>query len=175
MTGRDSKTTTFFTPLPPGEGIGVRRSQVDHPLPPGEGRGEGTALHVESCCGRGHSTLVTSASGSVEASPSPPIPSPGGRGVTRFEDLCPRITNGHLDTGLTRLTPMPGEGPGVRVITSKRSGCRATSPRHWFTSDTLPSPQPSPGGRGRSMRAESPVSLRRDRRYAPVRTSRSVI
>jgi len=69
-------------------------------------------LHVESCCGRGHSTLVTSASGSVEAPPSPPSPSPGGRGVTRFEDLCPRITNGHLETRLTRSTPMEGGGEG---------------------------------------------------------------
>jgi hypothetical protein len=91
-------------------GIGVKRPQVDHPLPPGEGRGEGTALYVESCCGRGHSTLVTSASGSVEASPSPRSPSPGGRGVTRFEDSCPRITNGHLDSRLTRLTPMGAGG-----------------------------------------------------------------
>jgi hypothetical protein len=91
-------------------GIGIKRSQVDHPLPSGEGRGEGTALHVESCCGRGYSTLVTSPSGSVEASPSPPSPSPGGRGVTRFEDLCPRITNGHLDTRLTRSMPMVGWG-----------------------------------------------------------------
>jgi hypothetical protein len=62
--------------------MGVKRPQVDHPLPPGEGRGEGTALHVESCCGRGHSIFVTSVSGSVEASPSPPNPSPGGRGVS---------------------------------------------------------------------------------------------
>ena len=60
----------------PVPATGVTRPQVDHPLPPGEGRGEGTALHVEACCGRGHSTWVTSASGSQEVSPSPPGPSP---------------------------------------------------------------------------------------------------
>ena len=86
--------------------IGVKRPQVDHPLPLGEGQGEGTASRGESGRGRGHSSSVTSAPGSVEASPSPPNPSPGGRGVTPFEDLCPRITNGHLDTRLTRSTPM---------------------------------------------------------------------
>jgi len=62
--------------------IGVKRPQVDHPLPLGEGRGEGTALHVESCRGRGYSTLVTFSVRSVEASPSPstPNPSPEGEG-----------------------------------------------------------------------------------------------
>ena len=28
------------------------------------------------------------------------LSSPGEKGVTRFEDLCPRITNDHLDTRL---------------------------------------------------------------------------
>jgi excinuclease ABC subunit C len=109
--------------------IGVKRPQVDHPLPPGEGRGEGTALHVESCCGRGHSTLVTSASGSVEASPSPPSPSPGGRGVTRFEDLCPRITNGHLDSRLTRFAPM-AEPPAPPSADRKARARTGGSDRH---------------------------------------------
>jgi hypothetical protein len=172
MTGRDLRTSTLFSPLPPGEGpgvsIGAKRPQVDHPLPLGEGRGEGTALHVESCRGRGYSTLVTSASGSVEASPSPPSPSPRGRGVILFKDLCPRITNSHLDARLTRLTPMPG----VRVMfflgqTLKRRRCWATSPRHALTSNTMSAPSPSPGGRGRNMLANIPE--------APVRTSRSVL
>jgi len=48
------------------ESEGVKRPQVDHPLPPGEGRGEGTALHVEACCGRGHSTWVTIVSSNHE-------------------------------------------------------------------------------------------------------------
>ena len=100
----------------PAGAIGVKRPQVDHPLPLGEGRGEGTALHVESRRGRSHSTLVTSASGSVEASPSPPSPSPKGRGEIRFEDLCPRTTNGHVDTRLTRLTPMPAGSPARPYI-----------------------------------------------------------
>ncbi len=78
----------------PVPAIGAKRPQVDHPLPPGEGRGEGTALHVEACCGRGHSTWVTSASGSQE--------------------VCPRITNGHFIPPLIRLTPMPVPAPSSR-------------------------------------------------------------
>ena len=78
----------------PVPAIGAKRPQVDHPLPPGEGRGEGTALHVEACCGRGHSTWVTSASGSQE--------------------VCPRITNGHFTPPLIRLTPMPVPAPSSR-------------------------------------------------------------
>jgi hypothetical protein len=48
--------------------------------------------------------------------PMPPSPSPGGRGVPRFEDLYPRITTGHLDTRLTRLMPMPCLPPRSRSL-----------------------------------------------------------
>ena len=172
MTGRDLRTSTLFSPLPPGEepgvSIGAKRPQVDHPLPLGEGRGEGTALHVESCRGRGYSTLVTSASGSVEASPSPPSPSPRGRGVILFKDLCPRITNSHLDARLTRLTPMPGgEGdvlPGPDAEATQVLGHKSAAWVHVRYSTLTPA-----------------LSRREREKYAgqhsrgPVRTSRSVL
>jgi len=59
---------------PPIAPMGGKRQPVDHPLPAGEGRGEGTALPVESR--RGRHASMTSTSGSQEALPSPPDPSP---------------------------------------------------------------------------------------------------
>jgi len=111
--------------------MGVRRPQVDHPLPRGEGRGEGTAFHVESCRGRGNNSLVTSASGSVEGSPSPPSPSPGGRGVIGFANLCPRITNGHLDARLGRLAPVRGNASRFRQKMDGVAGGLVVGDRHY--------------------------------------------
>ena len=73
--------------------------------PPGEGRGEGTALHVESC--RGRHTSVNSTSGSQEALPSPPDPSPERERGDRSKTCVHQITNGHLVPPSIRLMPMP--------------------------------------------------------------------
>ena len=105
------------SPLPP---IGTRRPQVDHPLPPGWG--EGTALHVESCRGRGDSTLVTSASGSVEASPSPPNPHP----PTRSSATSPAAAG-----EVIRPLPRPGEQqhPSLAPVSSRADGHPSRFPR----------------------------------------------
>jgi len=105
---------------PFSQALGGRRSTT---LSLCRGPGEGTALHVESHRGRGHhlGDFSVRLSGSLTLTPSP---SPGGEG-DRFKDLCPRITNGHLDTRLTRLTPRSISGPRLQQVHGQK---RASDP-----------------------------------------------
>ena len=143
---------------------------------------------ARSAPGEGTQGCKHGARRSVRADPLPPTfgrrPLPlRGRGDTaaaaaeEWQSLCRDATPAQdVRTKIWVRTSPPGEGPGVRVILSlgqtlKRRRCCATSPRHGFTSDSAPPPSPSPGGRGRSMRAvrSRPIP------DAPVRTSRSVV
>jgi hypothetical protein len=154
-------------------------------LPRPAQRGEAGA---RSAPGEGTQGCKHGARRSVRADPLPPTfgrrPLPlRGRGDTaaaaaeEWQSLCRDATPAQdVRTKIWVRTSPPGEGPGVRVILSlgqtlKRRRCCATSPRHGFTSDSAPPPSPSPGGRGRSMRAvrSRPIP------DAPVRTSRSVV
>jgi hypothetical protein len=82
---------------------------------------------------------------------------------------------GHDLRTSTLFSPLPpGEGPGVRVMPSlgqtlKLRRCRGASPRHGFTSDEVPSPQPSPRGRG------SGRSVWADRRYPSLLRNSAII
>ena len=141
----------YFSPLPPGEGPGVRPSAFS-PLPPGEGQGVRAIANLPP--GEGQGVRATA------FSPLPPGEGPGVRTIA-VSPLPPGEGPGVRATAFSPLPP--GEGPGLRAIANlppgEAPGVRAIA----FS--------PLPPGEGQGVRAV-PNLTTLQRAIAAARSSR---